>query len=100
MKHLYINLFALAGSLAYSQEVEVRWQKDLKSTSQDFLSQLNTTIDGQHLLSGSTIQSPTPTPTTSDNQTTTVTITIWSSSTKRDKLSARNTLVAKAKVFI
>ena len=60
MKHLYMSLLALVGSLAYSQEVEVRWQKDLKSSSQDFLSQFTTTIDGQHLLSGSTIQSPKP----------------------------------------
>ena len=67
MKHLYMSLLALVGSLAYSQEVEVRWQKDLKSSSQDFLSQLTTTIDGQHLLSGSTIQSPKPS--TSDGQT-------------------------------
>lgn len=67
MKKNYTSLIALVGIFAFGQEVEVRWQKDLKSSSQDFLSQLTTTIDGQHLLSGSTIQSPKPS--TSDGQT-------------------------------
>ncbi len=58
MKKLYMSLLGLVGILACAQEVEVRWQKDIKSASQDFLSQLTTTIDGQHLLSGSTIQTP------------------------------------------
>ena len=57
MKKLYTNVIALVGIFAFGQEVEVRWQKDIKSLSQDFLSQLSTTIDGQHLLSGSTIKS-------------------------------------------
>lgn len=57
MKKLYTNVIALVGIFAFGQEVEVRWQKDIKSVSQDFLSQLSTTIDGQHLLSGSTIKS-------------------------------------------
>ena len=57
MKKIYTSLFALVGIVVWSQEVEVRWQKDIKSVSQDFLSQLSTTIDGQHLLSGSTIKS-------------------------------------------
>lgn len=58
MKKLYMSLLGLVGILACAQETEVRWQKDIKSASQDFLSQLTTTIDGQHLLSGSTIQTP------------------------------------------
>lgn len=66
MKKIYTSLLGLVGILACAQETEVRWQKDLKSSSQDFLSQLTTTIDGQHLLSGSTIQSPKPS--TSDSQ--------------------------------
>ena len=57
MKKLYTSVIALVGIFAYGQEVEVRWQKDIKSASQDFLSQLSTTIDGQHLLSGSSIKS-------------------------------------------
>jgi hypothetical protein len=36
---------------------EVVWQKDIKSSTQDFLSQITTTIDGQYLISGSSIQS-------------------------------------------
>lgn len=60
MKKLYMSLLGLVGILACAQETEVRWQKDIKSASQDFLSQLTTTIDGQHLLSGSTIQAPKP----------------------------------------
>ncbi|MDQ1803092.1 T9SS type A sorting domain-containing protein [Chryseobacterium sp. CKR4-1] len=39
----------------YGQEVV--WQKDIKSTTQDFLSQITTTIDGQYLITGSSIQS-------------------------------------------
>jgi hypothetical protein len=35
---------------------EVVWQKDIKST-QDFLSQVTTTIDQQYLITGSSIQS-------------------------------------------
>ncbi|GEN68110.1 hypothetical protein CRH01_26780 [Chryseobacterium rhizosphaerae] len=35
---------------------EVLWQKDLKSSTQDFLSQITTTIDEQYLIAGSTIQ--------------------------------------------
>ncbi len=58
MKKLYMSLLGLVGILACAQETEVRWQKDIKSASQDFLSQLTTTIDGQHVLSGSIIQTP------------------------------------------
>ena len=32
------------------------WQKDIKSSAQDFLSQITTTIDGQYLITGSSIQ--------------------------------------------
>ena len=41
MKKLYTNVIALVGIFAFGQEVEVRWQKDIKSVSQDFLSQLS-----------------------------------------------------------
>nr|WP_251040644.1 T9SS type A sorting domain-containing protein [Chryseobacterium sp. ISL-6] len=35
---------------------EILWQKDIKSSTQDFLSQVTTTIDGQYLITGSAIQ--------------------------------------------
>lgn len=54
MKKLYLSVVALVGMVTYGQEVT--WQKNIKSNTQDFLSQLTTTIDGQILLSGSTIQ--------------------------------------------
>ena len=54
MKKLYLGIFALAGAMVSGQEVA--WQRNIKSNTQDFLSQLTTTIDGQILLSGSTIQ--------------------------------------------
>ncbi|AZB07398.1 T9SS C-terminal target domain-containing protein [Chryseobacterium sp. G0162] len=39
------------------QGQEVLWQKDIKSSTQDFLNQVTTTIDQQYLISGSSIQS-------------------------------------------
>lgn len=54
MKKLYFSIFALVGMVTYGQEVT--WQRNIKSNTQDFLSQLTITIDGQILLSGSTIQ--------------------------------------------
>ncbi len=36
---------------------EVLWQKDIRSSTQDFLSQVTTTIDQQYLITGSSIQS-------------------------------------------
>jgi hypothetical protein len=56
MKKLYmcaLSLCTITGIFAQ----EVLWQKDIKSNSQDFLSQITTTIDGQYLVSGSSIQS-------------------------------------------
>ena len=35
---------------------EVVWQKDIKSSTQDFLSQVTTTIDQQYLITGRAIQ--------------------------------------------
>ena len=55
MKKLYIGaLFLCTTAVLYSQSVV--WQKDIKSSTQDFLSQITTTIDGQYLISGSSIQ--------------------------------------------
>lgn len=56
MKKFYISaLFFCSATLLFAQDVV--WQKDIKSSTQDFLSQVTTTIDGQYLISGSTIQS-------------------------------------------
>ncbi|AZA84670.1 secretion protein [Chryseobacterium lactis] len=56
MKKLYTGaLFLCATSVLYSQDVI--WQKDIKSSTQDFLSQVTTTIDQQYLITGSSIQS-------------------------------------------
>ncbi|MBW7675663.1 T9SS type A sorting domain-containing protein [Chryseobacterium chendengshani] len=55
MKKLYMSalLLCVTGVL-YAQEVV--WQRDIKSSTQDFLSQVTTTIDQQYLITGSAIQ--------------------------------------------
>ncbi|BAP29366.1 uncharacterized protein CHSO_0329 [Chryseobacterium sp. StRB126] len=56
MKKFYISaLFLCTVSGLYAQEVV--WQKDIKSSTQDFLNQVTTTIDQQYLITGSSIQS-------------------------------------------
>ncbi|MCS3531015.1 T9SS type A sorting domain-containing protein [Chryseobacterium sp. JUb7] len=56
MKKLYMGAFLMCTTaVLYAQEVV--WQKDIKSNTQDFLSQVTTTIDGQYLITGSSIQS-------------------------------------------
>ncbi|SEW25355.1 Por secretion system C-terminal sorting domain-containing protein [Chryseobacterium wanjuense] len=56
MKKNYVGAFIIcAMTNFYSQQVV--WQKDIKSSTQDFLSQVTTTIDGQYLITGSSIQS-------------------------------------------
>ena len=54
MKKLYMSAFLICTSAVYSQDVA--WQKDIQSNTQDFLSQMTTTIDQQYLISGSSIQ--------------------------------------------
>ncbi|MET3037284.1 T9SS C-terminal target domain-containing protein, partial [Chryseobacterium sp. NRRL B-14859] len=55
MKKIYLGACILCtAAVLYSQEVV--WQKDLKSSTQDFLSQVTTTIDQQYLITGSSIQ--------------------------------------------
>jgi len=55
MKKLYMGTLMMCTiSLFYSQEVV--WQRDIKSSTQDFLSQVTTTIDGEYLITGSSIQ--------------------------------------------
>ncbi|MDR6919552.1 T9SS type A sorting domain-containing protein [Chryseobacterium sp. 2987] len=54
-RNLYGILFLYTSLPIYGQEV--LWQKDIKSSTQDFLSQITTTIDQQYLIAGSSIRS-------------------------------------------
>ncbi|TXI98436.1 MAG: T9SS type A sorting domain-containing protein [Chryseobacterium cucumeris] len=56
MTKLYLGAFTLCTVLGVSAQ-EVLWQKDIQSSTQDFLSQVTTTIDQQYLITGSSIQS-------------------------------------------
>jgi hypothetical protein len=56
MKKLYMGAYFLCTILSVSAQ-EVLWQKDIKSSTQDFLSQVTPTIDLQYLITGSSIQS-------------------------------------------
>ncbi len=56
MRKLYLCAFTLCTILGVSAQ-EVVWQKDIQSSTQDFLSQVTTTIDQQYLITGSSIQS-------------------------------------------
>ncbi|MDR6460825.1 hypothetical protein J2786_003959 [Chryseobacterium vietnamense] len=56
MRKLYLSAFTLCTILGVSAQ-EVVWQKDIQSSTQDFLSQVTTTIDQQYLITGSSIQS-------------------------------------------
>ncbi|WP_326983924.1 T9SS type A sorting domain-containing protein [Chryseobacterium sp. MYb264] len=55
MKKLYASALTIAAFLGVSAQ-EILWQKEIISSTQDFLSQITTTIDGQYLISGSIIQ--------------------------------------------
>ncbi|MGI9651425.1 T9SS type A sorting domain-containing protein [Chryseobacterium sp. RLHN22] len=56
MKKLYTSVLLLCTiSVLFGQNV--LWQKDIKSSTQDFLSQVTTTVDQQYLITGSSIQS-------------------------------------------
>ncbi|MFS4469833.1 T9SS type A sorting domain-containing protein [Chryseobacterium sp. T20] len=55
MRKLFLNVCVLYTGLCMSAQ-EVVWQKDHKSSTQDFLSQVTTTIDQQYLITGSSIQ--------------------------------------------
>ncbi|WBV60644.1 T9SS type A sorting domain-containing protein [Chryseobacterium camelliae] len=56
MKKLYMGACFLCTVLSVSAQ-EVLWQKDIKSSTQDFLSQVTPTVDLQYLITGSSIQS-------------------------------------------
>jgi len=55
MKKISTTLLVLGSAVLFSQKIS--WQKNLDSGTQDFLSGLAVTIDGQYLVSGSSIQS-------------------------------------------
>ncbi len=54
MKKLYLWVGLLAMGYSYAQKIS--WQKNVASSTQDFLSGLAVTLDGQYLVSGSSIQ--------------------------------------------
>ncbi|MCU7613905.1 T9SS type A sorting domain-containing protein [Chryseobacterium sp. GMJ5] len=56
MKKHFLSALLLC-SAAFVSAQEVLWQKDISSSTQDFLSQVTTTIDQQYLITGSSIQS-------------------------------------------
>lgn len=56
MKKVYISALTLCTTAAAMYSQNVIWQKDIKSSTQDFLSQVTTTIDQQYLITGSSIQ--------------------------------------------
>jgi len=55
MKKLSMSVLTMCTFLSLAAQ-DVIWQKDIKSGTQDFLSQVTTTIDGQYLITGSSIQ--------------------------------------------
>ena len=55
MKKLYSSAFFICTFAIFCAQ-DVVWQKDIKSSTQDFLSQVTTTIDRQYLITGSSIQ--------------------------------------------
>ncbi|WP_294223852.1 T9SS type A sorting domain-containing protein [uncultured Chryseobacterium sp.] len=55
MKKLYMSALTMCTVLGVSAQ-EVVWQKDISSSTQNFLSQVTTTIDQQYLITGSSIQ--------------------------------------------
>ncbi|WP_153395236.1 T9SS type A sorting domain-containing protein [Chryseobacterium vaccae] len=55
MRKLYMSALMICTVLSISAQ-EILWQKYLKSSTQDFLSQITPTIDQQYLITGSSIQ--------------------------------------------
>ncbi|MBK1897508.1 T9SS type A sorting domain-containing protein [Chryseobacterium paridis] len=56
MRKLYLSALSMCIISGMLSAQEVVWQKDIKSNTQDFLSQVTTTIDQQYLITGSAIQ--------------------------------------------
>ncbi|MDR2275815.1 MAG: T9SS type A sorting domain-containing protein [Sphingobacterium sp.] len=67
MRKIYAGALAVCSVLTFSAQ-EVLWQKDIQSSTQDFLSQITTTIDQQYLISGSTIQTKSQSPSAKSQQ--------------------------------
>ncbi|MCC3217540.1 T9SS type A sorting domain-containing protein [Chryseobacterium sp. X308] len=67
MKKISLSAFILCTALGASAQ-EVVWQKDIQSSTQDFLSQVTTTIDQQYLITGSSIQSKSQSPAASSQK--------------------------------
>ncbi|WP_185205210.1 T9SS type A sorting domain-containing protein [Chryseobacterium sp. C3] len=68
MKKNYVGAFLLCVLLGgFSSAQEVVWQKDIRSFTQDFLSQVTTTIDQQYLITGSSIHPSTSSGTLQNN---------------------------------
>jgi hypothetical protein len=55
MKKNYLSVLMLYATIPLCGQ-QVLWQRDIKSNTQDFLSQITTTIEGQYLITGSSIQ--------------------------------------------
>ncbi|MEY8761975.1 T9SS type A sorting domain-containing protein [Chryseobacterium tongliaoense] len=55
MKKKYLGALFLCTALGISYAQDIHWQRDVKSSTQDFLSQVTTTIDQQYLITGSSI---------------------------------------------
>lgn len=66
MKKLGMSTLTLCSILSVSAQ-EVVWQKDIRSSTQDFLSQVTTTIDQQYLITGSSIHPSTSSGTLQNN---------------------------------
>jgi hypothetical protein len=54
VRKILIGAFTICTILSSAQEIV--WEKNIKSSTQDFLSEVTTTIDGQYLITGSAIQ--------------------------------------------
>ena len=69
MKKISIGVFFLFGLLqTNAQETKTLWQKDIPSSTQDFLITMTSTIDRQILLSGSSINTKSQQPSTGNQQ--------------------------------
>jgi hypothetical protein len=55
MKKLSMSAFLICTTAVFYAQ-DIVWQKDIRSSTQDFLSQVTTTIDQQYLITGSSIQ--------------------------------------------
>ncbi|WP_228459641.1 hypothetical protein [Chryseobacterium bernardetii] len=86
MKKIYLSACTVCTILGLSAQ-EVLWQKDIRSSTQDFLSQVTTTIDQQYLITGSSIQSDKLQQGSKQNNGYDF---IWLSLTSREKKSGKN----------